>query len=95
MFKIFKFWFQILKVQIVVDVEQSKPWSTKGIDGTYKFLRKLFRLFFNDEGNNIVTNDSASDESHKTLNKALQKTIDDVERLKDIYKKTLEKLLTN
>ena len=27
-------------------LEDSKPWSTKGIDGTYRFLKKLWALFF-------------------------------------------------
>jgi leucyl-tRNA synthetase len=29
-------------------VEQSKPWDTKGIEGVHRFLRKLWRLFFDD-----------------------------------------------
>ncbi len=30
-------------------VEQSKPWDTKGIEGVHRFLKKLWRLFFNEE----------------------------------------------
>ena len=29
-------------------VEASKPWDTKGIEGVHRFLRKLWRLFFDD-----------------------------------------------
>ena len=29
-------------------VEQSKPWDTKGIEGVHRFLKKLWRLFYND-----------------------------------------------
>ncbi|MFZ1528961.1 MAG: class I tRNA ligase family protein, partial [Ferruginibacter sp.] len=29
-------------------VEQSKPWDTKGIEGVHRFLRKLWRLFFDE-----------------------------------------------
>lgn len=62
-------------------LEQSKPWNTNGIDGSFKFLRKLWRLFYDDNGNYIVTNDTPSDESLKTLHKTLKKTREDIERL--------------
>jgi leucyl-tRNA synthetase len=29
-------------------MEQSKPWDTKGIEGVHRFLRKLWRLFFDE-----------------------------------------------
>ncbi len=29
-------------------VEQSKPWDTKGIEGVHRFLKKLWRLFYDD-----------------------------------------------
>ena len=32
-------------------LEQSKPWDTKGIDGVHRFLRKFWRLFFDNDGN--------------------------------------------
>lgn len=31
-------------------VEMSKPWDTKGIEGVHRFLKKLWRLFFNEQG---------------------------------------------
>lgn len=31
-------------------VEMSKPWDTKGIEGVHRFLKKLWRLFFDDKG---------------------------------------------
>ena len=31
-------------------LEQSKPWDTNGIEGVHKFLRKLWRLFYNRDG---------------------------------------------
>ncbi|MFT7229594.1 MAG: leucyl-tRNA synthetase, partial [Bacteroidia bacterium] len=36
-------------------LEDSKPWSTKGIDGTYRFLKKLWALFFDQDGNQLWT----------------------------------------
>jgi leucyl-tRNA synthetase len=29
-------------------IEMSKPWDTKGIEGVYRFLRKLWRLFYDE-----------------------------------------------
>lgn len=60
-------------------LEQTKPWDTKGISGVHNFLRKLWRLFYN-EGQLIVTNEPASKESLKTLHKTIKKVEDDLER---------------
>jgi leucyl-tRNA synthetase len=60
-------------------LEQTKPWDTKGISGVHNFLRKLWRLFY-ENGNVIVTNEPASKESMKTLHKTIKKVEDDLER---------------
>lgn len=60
-------------------LEQTKPWDTKGINGVHNFLRKLWRLFYN-EGQLIVTNEPASKDSLKTLHKTIKKVEDDLER---------------
>ena len=36
-------------------VEQSKPWDTKGIEGVHRFLRKLWRLFFDETKGRVWT----------------------------------------
>lgn len=60
-------------------IEQSKPWDTKGIEGTHRFLRKLWRLFF-DERNMIVNDDAPTAAEFKTLHKTIKKVQDDIER---------------
>lgn len=60
-------------------LEQTKPWDTKGISGVHNFLRKLWRLFYND-GQLIVSDEPASKESLKTLHKTIKKVEDDLER---------------
>ncbi|MCX2745658.1 leucine--tRNA ligase [Mangrovivirga sp. M17] len=62
-------------------LEQFKPWNTHGIDGVAKFLRKFWRLFFNDEGELIVTNDPADKKALKVTHGTIKKTIEDIERL--------------
>jgi leucyl-tRNA synthetase len=61
-------------------LEQSKPWDTKGINGVHNFLRKLWRLFHDQEGNVIIENGEASKEALKTLHKTIKKMQDDLER---------------
>ena len=36
-------------------LEQSKPWDTNGIDGVHKFLRRFWRLFYNRDGEYVVS----------------------------------------
>ncbi|MDY4631392.1 MAG: class I tRNA ligase family protein, partial [Candidatus Cryptobacteroides sp.] len=59
-------------------VEQSKPWDTKGIDGVHRFLRKLWRLFYERE-NFIVTDEKASPAELKSLHKLIGKAREDIE----------------
>ena len=61
-------------------LEQSKPWDTNGIDGVHKFLRKVWRLFFDREGKLIVSDEKASAEELKVLHRTIKKTVDDIER---------------
>lgn len=60
-------------------LEQFKPWDTKGINGVHNFLRKLWRLFYND-GNLIVTDAEPGKDSLKTLHKTIKKIEEDLER---------------
>lgn len=61
-------------------LEQSKPWDTNGIDGVYKFLRKYWRLFFNEKGEFFVTKTKAEVEENKVLHKTIKKVTDDIEK---------------
>lgn len=61
-------------------LEQSKPWDTNGIDGVHKFLRKVWRLFFDRDGKMIVSDEKASAEELKVLHRTIKKTVDDIER---------------
>jgi leucyl-tRNA synthetase len=61
-------------------LEQSKPWDTKGINGVYNFLRKLWRLFYDQNGNLLTTNDAPNPESLKTLHRTIKKISDDLDR---------------
>ena len=59
-------------------LEQAKPWNTAGISGVYNFLRKLWRLYFNDNGWQ-VTDEAPTPEMLKTLHKTIKKVNEDIE----------------
>ena len=60
-------------------IEQSKPWSTRGISGVYSFLKKFWNLFFLN-GEFQVSKDSPSDQSLKILNQTIKKVNNDIEK---------------
>ena len=60
-------------------LEQSKPWDTKGIDGVNRFLKKFWRMFWNREGNWIVTDEKATAAELKALHKLINKVGTDIE----------------
>ena len=60
-------------------LEQSKPWDTKGIDGVNRFLRKLWKMFFNREGELCVVDENPSAAELKALHKLIKKVGDDIE----------------
>ena len=60
-------------------LEQSKPWDTKGIDGVNRFLKKFWRMFWNREGEWIVSDEKASPAELKALHKLINKVSTDIE----------------
>ncbi len=61
-------------------VEQSKPWDTKGIEGVHRFIKKLWRLFYDEQKGKVWNNDAATPEELKILHKTIKKSQDDTER---------------
>lgn len=61
-------------------IEASKPWDTNGIDGVYRFLRKFWGLFYN---NDVLTvSDAVPDEKElRSVNKLIKKVTEDIENL--------------
>ncbi len=62
-------------------LEYSKPWDTSGIDGVQKFLRKVWRLFYNTDGDLVLNDEKPTREEFKTLHKTIKKVEEDIERL--------------
>jgi leucyl-tRNA synthetase len=61
-------------------VEQSKPWDTKGIEGVHRFLRKLWRLFFDESKGRVWNTHTVIDAEWKILHKAIKKLDEDTDR---------------
>ncbi|GAB5563677.1 MAG: hypothetical protein Wins2KO_07400 [Winogradskyella sp.] len=59
-------------------LEQYKPWNTAGITGVHSFLKKLWKLFYNDNGLKITDAEPTKD-NLKTLHKTIKKVEEDIE----------------
>jgi leucyl-tRNA synthetase len=62
-------------------LEQSKPWDTSGIEGVFRFMRKLWRLFHNADNEFVVTHSQPVAAELKILHKTIRKIQDDTERM--------------
>ena len=60
-------------------VEQSKPWDTKGIDGVHRFLKRLWALVYDAQGNLLLDDRQPTEEELKTLHKTIKKITYDIE----------------
>ena len=61
-------------------LEQFKPWDVKGISGVHNFLRKLWRHLHDENNSFYVNEDSANEQSFKTIHKTIKKVDEDIER---------------
>ena len=59
-------------------LEQYKPWNTAGITGVHNFLKKLWKLYVDDNG--LKVNDAKPTKDNlKTLHKTIKKVQEDIE----------------
>ena len=56
-------------------LEQSKPWDTQGIEGTFRFLKKFWKLY------SEMSDEPATKEELKSLHKLIKKEEEDIERI--------------
>jgi leucyl-tRNA synthetase len=70
-------------------LEQSKPWDTNGIEGTFRFLRKFWNLFHTECRNQEsaisqsfhVSEEEASKPELKVLHATIKKVTEDIEKM--------------
>lgn len=61
-------------------IEMAKPWDTNGIEGVFRFIKKFWRLFLNNEGEFAVSDEEPTREEYKTLHKTIKKIEEDNEK---------------
>jgi len=68
-------------------LEKDKPWSTQAIEGTFRFLNRAYRLFYNEDranGNDTlkVVDRPLTQEDEKILHQTVKKVTDDIEGMR-------------
>ena len=61
-------------------LDKSKPWSTKGLQGCYRFLQKVWRLFNNQDIE--IKENCGDDETQRLLQQSIKKASDDLDDLR-------------
>jgi leucyl-tRNA synthetase len=61
-------------------VDVSKPWDTKGIEGVHRFLKKLWRLYADEQSGWIINYDAPTEGELRILHKTIKKVHEDIER---------------
>lgn len=62
-------------------ITQSKPFDLNGIDGCFRFLRKVWNLFFAKDDTLAITDTAPTKENLKTLHKLIKKVTEDIEEM--------------
>ncbi|MGL4553734.1 MAG: leucine--tRNA ligase, partial [Gemmataceae bacterium] len=68
-------------------LEAAKPWDTRSIEGPYRFLSRVWRLFIDDRTEAVKLNDAVQDvtptpETLRELHRAIQKVTDDLDGMR-------------
>jgi leucyl-tRNA synthetase len=68
-------------------LEAVKPWSMKGVEGVYRFLGRVWRLFIDDRSDEVKLLDGVKDvepdrETLRRLHLAIQKVTDDLDNMR-------------
>ena len=61
-------------------LETHKPWDTQGIEGVFRFIRKLWRLFHDENNEFNISEDKAVAAELKVLHKTIKKVKEEIER---------------
>jgi len=61
-------------------LDKSKPWSTSGLQGCYRFIKKVWKLFTEDSSK--IDDNCADEETIKLLHQTIKKVTDDLSGLR-------------
>ena len=62
-------------------LEATKPWSTQGLEGVYRFLGRVWRLFCDEDGKLIVDDSAPDPKLLKVLHQTIKKVGEDTDTL--------------
>ncbi|WP_019636788.1 leucine--tRNA ligase [Paenibacillus fonticola] len=65
-------------------LEATKPWNANGVEGTHRFLSRIWRLFVAEDGslNTKINDGQGTDEFKRTWHKTIKKVTEDFEALR-------------
>jgi leucyl-tRNA synthetase len=66
-------------------LEQVKPWNTRSVEGTHRFLNRVWRLVAADDGPGVstrISDDQANKDQLIALHRTIAKVTDDIEALR-------------
>ncbi len=64
-------------------LERDKPWNTSAIEGTYRFLQRVWRVFIDEAADKLIISDAApTPEDLKITHKTIKKVGEDIENLR-------------
>jgi leucyl-tRNA synthetase len=67
-------------------LEATKPWSTTGVEGVYRFLGRAWRLFVDDKADDVALSSAvqdvpATEDQLRILHKTIKAVTEDIEKL--------------
>jgi leucyl-tRNA synthetase len=62
-------------------LEATKPWNTQGLEGLYRFLGRVWRLYCNEDGKLLVDDATPDAKLTKALHQTIKKVTDDTDAL--------------
>ena len=60
-------------------IESHKPWDTQGIEGVFRFVKKFWRLFHDNENRFLLSDEAPDKKELKVLHQTIQKISQDVD----------------
>ncbi|WP_438346913.1 leucine--tRNA ligase [Paenibacillus sp. FA6] len=65
-------------------LEATKPWNMNGVEGSHRFLARVWRLIINEEGNlqSKIVDGEGSDEFKRVWHKSIKKVTEDLDNLR-------------
>ena len=62
-------------------VDVDKPWQTRGLESQFKWLQRVWKLFFDESDNPRVKDQASSEKELQIVHKAIKKVTEDIESL--------------